>query len=171
MKRGVASSENGDKKAEIKRMAREQLVEKWQQRWDSETTGRWIHTLISKLRVWVDGTQGQMGYYLTQAMTGHGKFNLFNAYLKRIKKRTSAECTYCGCDPDDVRHTLFECSQWVAERRLLEEKISKPFTEENMVTKMLENEEKWHVVETFITTVLKKKEEDEWAQARTNLTT
>ena len=59
----------------------------------------------------------------------------------------------------------------MAERRLREEKISKPFTEENMVTRMLENEVKWHAVETFITTVLKKKEEDEWAQARTNLTT
>ena len=53
MKRGVASSENGDRKAEIKRMARERLVKKWQQRWDSETTGRWTHTLIPKLRVWV----------------------------------------------------------------------------------------------------------------------
>ena len=109
-----------------------------------------------------------MGYYLAQAITGHGKFN---ACLKRIKKRTSAECTYCECDSDDVRRTLFECSQWVAKRRLLEEQISKPFTEENMVTRMLENEEKWHAVETFITTVIKKKEEDEWAQARTNLTT
>ena len=103
MKRGDASSENGDRKAEIKKMAREWLVEKWHQRWDSETTGWWTHTLIPKLRIWVDRTQGQMGYYLTQAMTGHGKFN---AYLKRIKKRASAECTYCRCDPDDVPHSV-----------------------------------------------------------------
>ena len=35
MKRGIAiSSENGDRKAEIKWIARERLVKKWQQRWD-----------------------------------------------------------------------------------------------------------------------------------------
>ncbi|KAH8241747.1 hypothetical protein KR026_007999, partial [Drosophila bipectinata] len=48
--------------------------------WDSSTKGRWTHTLIPNLRRWVLRSHGQVNFYLTQVLSGHG---CFRQYLKR----------------------------------------------------------------------------------------
>ena len=74
-----------EKEMEIKKRAHERLLEKWQSRWDLEASDRWTHMLIPKLRMWLDRTHGQMGFYLTQVMTGHGKFNVYLKHFKYLK--------------------------------------------------------------------------------------
>ncbi|KAF2902778.1 hypothetical protein ILUMI_03406 [Ignelater luminosus] len=44
------------------------------------------------------------GYWLSQALTGHGSFR---QYLKRIGKEEDDACAYSG-DTDTAEHTLFE---------------------------------------------------------------
>ena len=52
--------------------------------------GRWTHRLIPELTTWLDRKLGQVGFYLAQALSGHG---CFNAYLKCFKKRDDESCS------------------------------------------------------------------------------
>ena len=54
----------------------------------------------------------EIGFYLAQALSGHG---CFNAYLKRFKKRDES-CSYCGSLVDNAEHTLFFCAWWCVAR-------------------------------------------------------
>ncbi|KAJ8961591.1 hypothetical protein NQ317_015401 [Molorchus minor] len=112
--------ENGDinTRGEIKRTARQRLLTKWQERWDADTSGRWTHRLIPNLAEWCSRKHGQMEYHLTQVLTGHG---CFNEYLARFGKREDSACLHCGYTPDDVKHTIFECSATRAERMQIKE--------------------------------------------------
>ena len=63
---------------------RHRLVERWQMRWHCEQTGRWTYRLFPELATWLNRKQGEVGFYLAQALSGHG---CLNAYLQRFKKR------------------------------------------------------------------------------------
>ena len=85
----------------------------------------------------------------------------------RFKYLETAQCTFCAADFDDARHTFLKCIAWASERRKLEDKIRVSFTEGSMFPKVLKSKEGWHVVETFVTKILKNKEENESARTRT----
>ena len=67
-------------KASILKDGRRRLVERWQTRWHGDQSGRWTHRLIPELATWLDRKHGQVGFYLAQALSGHG---CFNAYTER----------------------------------------------------------------------------------------
>ena len=71
--------EIADPKEAIRQGGRHRLVEKWQARWHGDQSGSWTHRLIPELATWLDRKHGQDGFYLAQALSGHG---CFNAYLK-----------------------------------------------------------------------------------------
>lgn len=52
----------------------EDSLSTWQRRWDSSTKGRWTHTLIPKISLWVTRKHGETDYHLTQVLSGHGCF-------------------------------------------------------------------------------------------------
>ncbi|KAH8336648.1 hypothetical protein KR074_001673, partial [Drosophila pseudoananassae] len=54
--------------------AKERSLTAWQDCWDASTKGRWTHTLIPNLRRWVLRSHGQVDFYLTQVLSGHGCF-------------------------------------------------------------------------------------------------
>ena len=97
----------------IRKDGRRRFVEKWQTTWHGDQSGRWTHRLIPELATWLDRKHGQVGFYLAQALSGHGCFNL---YLKRFKKRDDESCRYCGSLVENAEHTLFVCARWGAER-------------------------------------------------------
>ena len=76
-------------KEAIRRDGRHRLIERWQTRWHGEQTGRWTYRLISVLATWLNRKHGEVGFYLAQALSGHG---CFNAYLNRFKKRDEETC-------------------------------------------------------------------------------
>ena len=69
-----------------------------------DRSGRWTYCLIPELDTCLDRKHAQVGFYLAQALSGHG---CFNAYLKRFKKRDDESCSYCGSLVDNAEHTLF----------------------------------------------------------------
>ena len=71
---------------------RRRLVEKAQTRWYGEQTGRWTYRLIPELATWLNRKHGEVGFYLAQALSGHG---CFKAYLRRFQTRDEAMCCYC----------------------------------------------------------------------------
>lgn len=155
---GNISTDDITRKTEVKKRAREKLIEKWQNRWEEEETGRWTHRLIPNITAWIKRTHGEIGYYLTQAMTGHGKFE---SYLYRFKRTITPECKQCGYSEDDAEHTIFHCRAWSNERGILEETLGTEITVANLVGLMLDGVTEWNAVQTYVTKVLKEKERQE----------
>ena len=145
-------------KATAKKEARIYTRERWKERWDSDTKGRWTARLINQLDTWLDRDHGEVNYYLTQLLTGHG---YFRAYLYRMKKTNGAECRYCGHDRDDAEHTFFNCTRWDEIRQRLNKDIRHVITPDNLIEIMLKASEHWDKVAVFVETVLRTKKCEE----------
>ena len=139
-------------KEAIRKDGRHRLVEKWQTRWHGDQSGRWTHRLISDLATRLDGKHGQVGFYLTQELSGHG---CCNAYLKRFKKRDDESCRYCGFPVENAEHTLFVRARWGAENEAVGRAVNAQLTPDTMVTLMLQSEQIWMLIESLVTLVMK----------------
>ena len=62
-------------KEAIRKDGRRRLFEKWQMIWHGEQTGRWTYRLIPELATWLSRKHREVGFYLAQALSGHGCFN------------------------------------------------------------------------------------------------
>ncbi|KAH8304869.1 hypothetical protein KR059_003006, partial [Drosophila kikkawai] len=126
-------------RAESKITARRRSLENWQNRWDSSQKGRWTHTLIPNITSWVERSHGQVDFYLTQVISGHG---CFRSYLKRFGHETEDWCPVCGSGVvEDARHVLFEA--------------------ETLVPMMLADQRVWEATATFAADVMKSFREQE----------
>ncbi len=65
---------------------------KWKERLSRSSKREWTRLLVHDLEAWLERTQVQMNFYLTQVMSGHGAFN---AYLFRMKLAESPKCINC----------------------------------------------------------------------------
>lgn len=65
---------------ELRAGVRGSVIQRWQERWDSATTGRWIRRLLDNVSQWYGRRHGEMSFHLSQAFFGHG---CFAAYLHR----------------------------------------------------------------------------------------
>lgn len=101
---------------------------------------------------------GDIDYFITQVLTGHG---CFNSYLCKIKKLDSPQCSLCGAESDDAKHTLFECDAFENWRRQLEGEISSELNPENIIDKILEEESKWEMISSYIRRVMTTKCDEE----------
>lgn len=142
-------------KERTKKAVRRTLEVRWQERWDNETTGRWTHALIPNISSWMNRSHGQVNFYLTQALSGHG---CFRAYLKRFKKCRESSCHFCESEVDDAEHTLFHCRKWQDPRECLQQELGRRLTPSNMVSTMLESEGKCKSIFDFIVGIMKEKE-------------
>ena len=89
--------------------------------------------LISELATWLDRKNGQIGFYLAPALSGH---SCFNAYLKRFKKKDDDLCNYCGSLVENAEHTLFVCASWGAEREAVSRAVGAQLTPDTIVSLM-----------------------------------
>ena len=80
-----------------------------------------------------------VGFYLAQALSGHG---CFNVYLKRFKKRDDEPCSYCGSLVDNAEHTLFVCARWGVAREAFDRTVSAELTPDTIVSLMLLSKQK-----------------------------
>lgn len=161
----MAEYRRGTRIAEEKEGAEDRMMQEWQSRWDQADTGKWTHRLIPDIRTWSRRRHGMMDYHLTQAFTGHG---CFSSYLHRFGKLESSTCVFCGNRNDDAEHTLFECAAFHAQRRNLEMTTGSQLAPGNMVNNILNSKANWEATSTYITTILKHKEEEERERQRTN---
>jgi len=56
-------------------------VHKWQEAWDISIKGRWTHRHIPCIESWESHMLGQVDFYLTHVLSGHG---CFRSYLRRM---------------------------------------------------------------------------------------
>ena len=138
----------------MKKEARTRLTREWQERWLKASTGRWTHQFIPQLHTWLGRRHGKVGFYLTQALTGHG---CFNAYLKRFNIRPSEACDFCNDPLEDAKHTLFVCQTWQTYRQEMNTETGIEVKPENMVSLMVESEENLRSIETFVVKTMRDK--------------
>lgn len=104
MKKGVLKVQlkagrisQGDYDREVDR-----LMSCWQDRWDSSDKGRWTHTILLDVRLRV-ALPLELGYYVTQFLSGHGDFNGKLASLCLVG---NGRCR-CLKEEETVDHVLF----------------------------------------------------------------
>lgn len=136
--------------------------QKWRMRWIQDTgRARWTKRIIKDVIAWKNRKFGEVGYYLTQVLGGHG---CFGEYLKRFKIKTGSECIYCS-EEDTVEHTVFQCKRWEIERMEVEATLGMVLDADNIADKMLEEEQNWSTIKTMIDKIMKVKELDQRNEA------
>lgn len=138
------------------RTIREQTLQAWQQRWQNERYGRWTAELIPNVLPWFNRGFGDVNYYLTQFLSGHG---YFRKYLNRMGKANGPECIYGDSNEDDAKHTVLECGKWREERSEIEQHTGR-LTAGNIVQTMTASENNWNIVSLYIEQILRKKKRD-----------
>lgn len=136
------------------RTAKEQLMAQWQERWERGTFGRWTCRLIPNINRWISRPHGEVDYYVTQALSGHGCFNKY-LYERRLKETGS--CTYCNAEVDDAEHTLFLCLKWSEARTAFLNNVGREFNERNMMESLIKSEEGWVAAYNTIRYILETK--------------
>lgn len=134
--------------------AKEQLMAQWQERWESGTYGRWTHRLIPSIHTWINRPHGEVDYYITQALSGHGCFNKY-LYERRLKQTSS--CTYCKTEADDAEHTLFTCQRWAEARNTFLSTVGREFNIRNTMVSLTESEEGWRAAYITIRYIIETK--------------
>lgn len=137
--------------------ARQNLIDRWQERWDQEERASWTKKLIPNVGRWLNRPHGEVDYWLTQALSGHGTFN---QYLFRFGKRESPECRYCS-NEDTAEHTLFDCVRWDEARNLYRLETGQNFRLENMKECLISKHTKWDRMYQTVRLIIETKERDE----------
>jgi hypothetical protein len=140
-----------------KEEVKKRQLRKWQARWQTTDKGGWTRKLLPEIATWIERGHGQLTYYLTQALSGHG---CFASFLLKIGKEETDGCWFCG-DRDDPEHTLFVCERWDRERLLLMRKTAEWPTNENFVEILLRSQADWDATAEFTMAVLRGKEDEE----------
>ncbi|KAH8415753.1 hypothetical protein KR222_006686 [Zaprionus bogoriensis] len=132
--------------------ARRESMLRWKRSWTASSKGRWTYSLIPEVEPWILRKHGQVTYYLTKVLSGHG---CFRAYLKRFTIEKNDECTWCGRGVmEDAQHVLFECSRLHSQRLQLKRVTGTTILVANLVPLMLNGQKEWNAVCSFSETIM-----------------
>lgn len=133
-------------------VARSVSVVKWQARWSASGKGRWTHSLIPDVSVWFERGHGDLNFYLTQMLSGHG---CFRSYLYKYGHDSSPFCPSCIDNVEEnAEHVFFVCPRFEGEREHLVEMIGHSIRPGNIVQIMLTSLVNWTYVCEFVRLVL-----------------
>ncbi|GBP39675.1 Retrovirus-related Pol polyprotein from type-1 retrotransposable element R1 [Eumeta japonica] len=115
---------------ELRIEERQKSIARWQRQWDAAEKGRWTHYLIPRIDVWLNRSHGEVNFYLTQMLSGHG---CFREYLHRFKHDNSPECPSCPGVIENAKHVFFECPRFYPQRDQLENVLQQSIQPETIV--------------------------------------
>ncbi|XP_029176137.1 uncharacterized protein LOC114944424 [Nylanderia fulva] len=95
-------STNPEDKKELKRITRQDSLQRWQEKWNTSVKGRWTHRLIPKVESWINRKHGEVNYYLTQMLSNHGCYKAFH----RFKYEDMPDCP-AKCGMSEMQNTHF----------------------------------------------------------------
>jgi len=127
-------------------------LNQWQTMWDASSKGRWTHRLIPKVEIWVNRPHGELNYYLTQMISGHG---CFRAYLYKFNYEDSPDCPACVAAEENAEHALFQCPRFSVSRATVEDQLETRITPDNLVELMLKSADAWTAVSAYAAAVMK----------------
>lgn len=143
-----------------KKEAQKVRLRKWQEIWDQYDG--WTKNFIKDVEKWNNREWGEVDYFTTQVMTGHG---IFCSYLKRIKKLEDDTCWFCS-SVDTVEHTMFNCTRFNEERNNMNRLCDVRVTKENIAELMLKSKENWENITETMKTIMKIKQQTEKEKKR-----
>lgn len=116
--------------------------------------------LLPEFQKWLDRTHGNVNYFITQILTEHG---CFAAYLHRIGKVLTTDCSFCDDNNDTAEHTLFHCPAWerIRWKFYIDLELGDNPTWKEILAKMLLNAENWKAVFHFVKEILQAKAKKE----------
>lgn len=127
-------------------------VAKWQARWTASDKGRWTYRLIPDIKYWFDRGHGDLNFYLTQMLSGHG---CFKSYLYRYGHERDPFCPKCdGNVEEDAEHVFFVCPRFHDGRTNLNGLVGCSVEPTNLVRIMLSSLVNWEYVCNFVKLVL-----------------
>lgn len=130
----------------IRKMMRAESMARWQQEWDETQNGRWTHRLIPTLSAWVNRKHGEVNFYLTQFLSGHG---CFRQYLHRFGHATSPLCPECRNEEETAEHVMFICPRFNTAREGLPD-----LNAGNIVEEICRDESTWNAVNSTVTQIM-----------------
>lgn len=137
--------------------ARVNLIRQWQEKWENGYSARWTYRIIPDIQAWINRPYGEVDYFLTQALSGHG---CFRKYLFDRRRAESDNCVYCS-GSDDVEHTLFVCPRWDRKRQEYEAETNRNFCIENLSRSLIETEESWIAAYKIVRYIIEVKERED----------
>lgn len=166
---GEEEGKDSDRKDRVKRAlrkwlrikAKERTMKRWQLEWDAAKVGRWTHELIPEVEKWVYRKHGELNFFLTQVLTGHG---VFNAFRHRIGKAKKKDCWYHAGVTDSPEHTVMECDRWAEERERLMTALNITETRPDkgrILQKILDKESGWRAFSGFCRNIMEEKAAEE----------
>ncbi|CAB0033754.1 unnamed protein product [Trichogramma brassicae] len=141
----------------VKEEERRETLSKWQDRWDRASKGRWTHRLIPNIAEWVERGHGEVNYYLTQLLSGHG---YFKSHSQRSDNTLSALCPSCPTTIEDAEHMFFHCPRFYEERERLQQVLQEVIEPENIVRLILETASNWMAVASFVQSVVTRRRQE-----------
>ncbi|CAB0032520.1 unnamed protein product [Trichogramma brassicae] len=148
---------------DVKEEERRETLRRWQDRWDRAPKGRWTQLLIPKIAEWVERGHGEVGYYLTQLLSGHG---YFKSHSQRYDNTLSALGPACPTTIEDAEHVFFHCPRFYEERERLQQVLQEEIEPENIVRLMLETACNWMAVASFAQSSLEISDCGTWVRRR-----
>ncbi|CAB0043190.1 unnamed protein product [Trichogramma brassicae] len=136
---------------DVKEEERRETLRRWQDGWDRAPKGRWTHRLIPKIAKWVERGHGEVGYYLTQLLSGYG---YFKSHSQRYDNTLSALCPFCPSMIEDAEHVFFHCPRFHEERERLQQVLQEEIEPENIIRHMLKTAGNWLAVASFAQSVV-----------------
>lgn len=147
----------------IRTEERSHTIQVWERRWAQATEGRWTARLVGGIAPWINRDHGEVNFYLTQFLTGHG---MFYSYLYKCRRKSSPYCIYCPSEVDSAEHTFFSCHRWTAARRTLQRELGVVLEPDTIVARMLQSQTCWNSTARYIQGILQDKKADEQRMAR-----
>jgi hypothetical protein len=130
----------------VRKLLRAESMVKWQHDWNTTENGRWTYRLIPVLATWVNRKHGEVNFYMTQFLSGHG---CFRKYLHRFGHAASPFCPKCGNVEETPEHVVFRCPRFVQLRREIP-----ALRVENIVDEMCRKENIWNAVSSIVTQIM-----------------
>lgn len=130
---------------------RNATMAEWQRCWVNSSKGRWTFRLIPDLRKWVYRGHGEVNFYLTQFLSGHG---CFRQYLHRFGHASSPNCPHCAGMLETPEHVIFECTRFQLVRDNMLSVCGLDVSPDNIVERMCLNVDAWNAASSSITQIM-----------------
>ena len=137
-----------------------EMLFRWQEQWDRSPNGRWTYELIPLVDAWVNRKHGEIDFYLTQLISGHG---CFRDYLHKYKHVDTPFCLFCPEKVENARHILTECIRFDDIRSVFGPCELSP---ERFINYMLQNKSNWEKAANFAAQAMKRLRFDDEMERR-----
>jgi len=148
---------------ELRTEERQNSIRRWQVLWKAATNSRWTYRLIPNVDVWLSRKHGEVNYYLTQMLSGHG---CFRAYLHRFRHEKTPECPTCPGVSEDAEHVFVACPRFNPQKNTLETALKQQIRPKTLVGMMLASKAAWNAMSTFATDFLQELRRTERKRAK-----